>query len=66
MLGEPSPLGRLYDLDADVLLLGADHDCNTSPHLAEYRQPAPPGSATARRSTSRWTGWPGTEETEER
>ncbi|MCW3840072.1 AAC(3) family N-acetyltransferase [Micromonospora yasonensis] len=42
MLGEGSPLARLYDLDADVLLLGVDHDCNTSLHLAEYRQPAPP------------------------
>ncbi|RGC65603.1 SPBc2 prophage-derived aminoglycoside N(3')-acetyltransferase-like protein YokD [Micromonospora sp. MW-13] len=42
MLGPGSPLGRLYDLDADVLLLGVDHGCNTSLHLAEYRQAAPP------------------------
>ncbi|MEU1684712.1 AAC(3) family N-acetyltransferase [Micromonospora sp. NPDC005707] len=42
MLGEGSPLARLYDLDADVLLLGVDHGSNTSLHLAEYRQPAPP------------------------
>ncbi|MFE9652537.1 aminoglycoside N(3)-acetyltransferase [Micromonospora sp. NPDC006431] len=42
MLGEGSPLARLYELDADVLLLGVEHDSNTSLHLAEYRQPAPP------------------------
>jgi aminoglycoside N3'-acetyltransferase len=40
MLGEGSPLARLYDLDADVLLLGVDHSVNTSLHLAEYRRPA--------------------------
>lgn len=42
MLGAGSPLARLYDLDAEVLLLGVDHGHNTSLHLAEYRQPAPP------------------------
>ncbi len=31
-----SPLGRLYELDGHVLLLGVDHDRNTSLHLAEY------------------------------
>jgi aminoglycoside 3-N-acetyltransferase len=36
-LGERSPLARLYDLDADVLLLGVGHNRNTSLHLAEYR-----------------------------
>ena len=36
-LGETSPLGRLYELDAQVLLLGVDHRSNTSLHLAEYR-----------------------------
>ncbi len=35
--GETSPLGRLYELDAKVLLLGVDHSSNTSLHLAEYR-----------------------------
>ncbi|TDC59610.1 AAC(3) family N-acetyltransferase [Micromonospora sp. KC207] len=42
MLGAESPLGRLYDADADVLLLGVGHDSNTSLHLAEYRQATPP------------------------
>lgn len=39
--GERSPLGRLYDLDAWVLLLGVGHANNTSLHLAEYRSDAP-------------------------
>ncbi|MGH1489095.1 MAG: aminoglycoside N(3)-acetyltransferase [Acidimicrobiales bacterium] len=36
-LGETSPLARLYELDAKVLLLGVDHGNDTSMHLAEYR-----------------------------
>ena len=36
-LGESSPLGRLYDLDAKVALIGVGHARNTSLHLAEYR-----------------------------
>lgn len=36
-LSDTSPLGRLYDLDAKVLLLGVPYDNNTSFHLAEYR-----------------------------
>jgi len=36
-LGESSPLGRLYEQDASVLLLGVGHANNTSLHLAEYR-----------------------------
>jgi aminoglycoside 3-N-acetyltransferase len=44
-LGERSPLARLYDLDADILLLGVGHDRNTSLHLAEVRaEVAPPDS----------------------
>jgi aminoglycoside 3-N-acetyltransferase len=35
--GETSPLARLYELDAAVLLLGVGHACDTSIHLAEYR-----------------------------
>ena len=35
--GESSPLARLYDLDARVLLLGVSHANNTSLHLAEQR-----------------------------
>jgi len=35
--GEGSPLARLYDLGAYVLLMGVSYDRNTSFHLAEYR-----------------------------
>ncbi|EKJ70874.1 hypothetical protein FPSE_08925 [Fusarium pseudograminearum CS3096] len=37
MLGESSPLARLEDLDAKVLLIGVDFDKCTCFHLAEYR-----------------------------
>jgi aminoglycoside 3-N-acetyltransferase len=40
-LGEHSPLARLYELDAWVLLLGVKHDNNTSLHLAECRAKNP-------------------------
>jgi aminoglycoside 3-N-acetyltransferase len=36
-LGEGSPLARIYELDGEVLLLGAPYSSNTSFHLAEYR-----------------------------
>jgi aminoglycoside 3-N-acetyltransferase len=35
--GEGSPLARVYDLDGWVMLMGVDHDVNTSLHLAEHR-----------------------------
>lgn len=35
--GDGSPLGRLYDMDAKVLLIGVGHGQNTSMHLAESR-----------------------------
>lgn len=43
-LGEESPLGRVYDRDGRVLLLGVGHDRNTSLHLAEYRAAIPHAS----------------------
>lgn len=36
-LGDGSPLARIYDLEGRILLLGVEHDNNTSLHLAEYR-----------------------------
>jgi aminoglycoside 3-N-acetyltransferase len=36
-LGETSPLARLYERDAQVLLLGSGYGSCTSFHLAEYR-----------------------------
>ena len=49
-------------LDGKVLLLGCGHDSNTSLHLAEWRQPAPPrhrtGSSVRRPDgTGHWTTW---------
>lgn len=38
-LGEASPLGRMYDLDANVLLAGTSFESHTAFHLAEYRIP---------------------------
>ena len=35
--GDTSPIGRLYELDGHVLLLGVPHHNNTSLHLAEHR-----------------------------
>ena len=35
--GDRSPLGKLYELDGHVLLLGVGHGNNTSLHLAEHR-----------------------------
>lgn len=42
-LGDGSPLARLYDAGAYVLLLGVDHTVNTSLHLAENRSPQAAG-----------------------
>lgn len=59
-MGEQSPLARLYDLDASILLLGVMHDRNTSLHLAEYRarfpskRIAPAGSAVMIDGMRRW------------
>ena len=36
-LGKNSPLARLYELQACVLMIGVGYDANTSFHLAEYR-----------------------------
>jgi aminoglycoside 3-N-acetyltransferase len=42
-LGEQSPLARLYDLNAAILLLGVSYKSCTAFHLAEYRYtPHPP------------------------
>ncbi|MFI9583251.1 aminoglycoside N(3)-acetyltransferase [Streptomyces sp. NPDC052236] len=41
-LGERSPLARLYELGAQVLLLGTGFDRCTAFHLGEYRVAGPP------------------------
>jgi len=49
--GDGSPLGRLFDLDAKVLLIGVGHGQNTSLHLAEARASWPGKSKVEFRST---------------
>jgi aminoglycoside 3-N-acetyltransferase len=41
-LGEDSPLARLYELGARILLLGTGYDRCTAFHLGEYRMARPP------------------------
>ena len=59
-LGEGSPLARIYELGGYVLLLGVDHDSNTSLHLAEYRMQTRPnkpienGAPVLRNGTREW------------
>jgi aminoglycoside 3-N-acetyltransferase len=57
-LGETSPLARLFELSADVLLIGVGYDRNTAFHLAEYRVPGKPqirsGSAIIRDGQRSW------------
>ncbi|WP_327102368.1 aminoglycoside N(3)-acetyltransferase [Nonomuraea glycinis] len=48
LLGERSPLARLYDADALVLLLGVGYDRCTAFHLAEYRYTGTPSRRTYR------------------
>lgn len=41
IFGDGSPIGKLYELDGKVLLLGVGHDKNTSLHLADVRAEYP-------------------------
>jgi aminoglycoside 3-N-acetyltransferase len=45
-LGEKSPLGKLYDAGASVLLLGVGYEVCTAFHLAEYRYTRQPPRRT--------------------
>ncbi|MCB9127572.1 MAG: AAC(3) family N-acetyltransferase [Ardenticatenales bacterium] len=62
-LGEGSPLSRLYERGAYVLLLGVGHGNNTSLHLAEDRADFPrkatmtQGSAMRVDGERRWVTW---------
>jgi aminoglycoside 3-N-acetyltransferase len=57
-LGETSPLARLYEFDAQVLLLGAGYGSCTSFHLAEYRtgdaRPAQSGAPVTEDGRRTW------------
>ena len=57
--GETSPLARLYQLDAMVLLLGTSFECCTALHLAECRawpdrQPVRQGAPLMLEGARRW------------
>ena len=41
IFGDASPIGKLYQLDGKVLLIGVDYDKNTSLHLADVRAEYP-------------------------
>jgi aminoglycoside 3-N-acetyltransferase len=62
-LGEQSPLARVYDLEGKVLLLGVNHENNTSLHLAEHRASYPAkitvkqGAAWMLGGQRRWVEW---------
>lgn len=51
IFGEGSPLDKLYQLDARILLIGVGYDKNTSLHLAETRA-AFPGKAFGEESSA--------------
>jgi aminoglycoside 3-N-acetyltransferase len=50
--GPSSPIGRLYELDGSVLLLGVRHENNTSLHLAEWRAQWPGKRTSVREGTA--------------
>ncbi len=62
-LGEGSPISRLYELDAQILLIGVNHENNSSIHLAEYRSDFPgkrykkTGCAMLINNQRKWVEW---------
>ena len=62
-LGEESPLGRFYELEGKILLLGVGHDSNTSIHLAEDKAKLPDfptiekGAAILKNGKRVWETW---------
>jgi aminoglycoside 3-N-acetyltransferase len=62
-LGEGSPISRLYELDAQILLIGVSHENNSSIHLAEYRSDFPgkrynnTGCAMSVNNQTKWVEW---------
>jgi aminoglycoside 3-N-acetyltransferase len=63
IFGDYSPIGRLYELDGFVMLLGVDHQNNTSLHLAEHRATFPgkhnhrEGTAMLVNGERQWVGF---------
>jgi aminoglycoside 3-N-acetyltransferase len=61
--GEDSPWGKLYHLDAKILLIGANHESNTALHLAEIKATLPnhptelQGAAVIENGRREWKAW---------
>jgi aminoglycoside 3-N-acetyltransferase len=64
-MGENSPISRLYDLNGQILLVGVNHENNSSLHLAEYRSDFPGksyirnGCAMMVNNQRQWVEWKG-------
>lgn len=56
IFGEGSPIGKLYELDGSVLLIGVGYDKNTSLHLADARAEYPGKHYTAESSAVKIDG----------
>jgi len=62
-LGEGSPISRLYELNGQILLVGVNHENNSSIHLAEYRSDFPgkkydkTGCAMLINNQRKWIEW---------
>jgi aminoglycoside 3-N-acetyltransferase len=61
--GDKSPLGKLYELNAKIVLLGVKHNVNTSLHLAEFRTHyetkvfRKEGAAIMDKGIRKWESW---------
>lgn len=63
MFGDRSPLGKLYQLNAKILLLGVNHENDTSLHYAEWKAKIPNhpiakyGAAILENGKKTWKRW---------
>ncbi len=63
VFGENSPLARLYELEAKILLIGIEYSSNTSLHHAEFKANLPnapmieKGAAILENGMRVWTTW---------
>jgi aminoglycoside 3-N-acetyltransferase len=61
--GEKSPLGKLYSLKAKILLMGVNHEVNTSLHYAEFKTDYPlkkyiiQSAAVLEDGRDKWVSW---------
>ena len=63
VFGKNSPLGRLYEFDAKILLIGIQYNANTSLHYAEFKANLPniprvnKGAAVFEHGKRMWATW---------